>query len=232
MRSSSTFVRVHGAGQEVWYWEKVVPLLERAGHRRSPRTFRATGRTAGRPPGSRWPATWSGWSRLSTRRRSRRPRGPQQRRGRRGPGHRAAPGAGWARGVPVRLPAGRGQSVLDLGGGDRDALIVPNLVVSRDGTTATVRSDVVREALFPRQPHGRTVRPGAEDLRRVPPRPGHHAGAPAADAHGRALRHGRHPRHRPLPAVRGPGRSGRRPRCPAWHGRPARCHARRAVANH
>ncbi len=41
-----------------------------------------------------------------------------------------------------------GESILDLGGTDREGLIIPNLIVSDDGTTTTIREDVVREALF------------------------------------------------------------------------------------
>lgn len=45
------------------------------------------------------------------------------------------------------LPAD-GQSLFQLGQSDAEGLILPNLVVSEDGATATVRPEVVREALF------------------------------------------------------------------------------------
>jgi pimeloyl-ACP methyl ester carboxylesterase len=45
------------------------------------------------------------------------------------------------------LPAD-GQSLLDLGQTDPDQLILPNLVFSAEGATATVNPDAVRDALF------------------------------------------------------------------------------------
>lgn len=149
MRSSSTFVLVHGGWAGGWYWEKVVPLLERAGHRAvapdlpghgEDRTPAAGVSLAGyvervleAVDDAAEPVVLVGHSSGGVVVAQATERCPER--------------VAHAVYLCAYLPAD-GQSVLELGGGDRDALIVPNLVVSPDGTTATVRSDVVREALF------------------------------------------------------------------------------------
>lgn len=49
--------------------------------------------------------------------------------------------------VAAYLPAD-GQSLVDVAAADREGLIMPNLVVSPDGASATVREEALREALF------------------------------------------------------------------------------------
>lgn len=145
----STFVLIHGGWAGGWYWEKVVPFLEDAGHRvlapdlpghgDDPTPWTAISldsyvrRTLDVLDAVREPVILVGHSsggvtvaQVSERR-------PEQ--------------VDVAVYVAAYLPA-HGQSVLDLGGGDREGLIVPNLVLAQDRATATVRPEVVREALF------------------------------------------------------------------------------------
>lgn len=145
----STFVLIHGGWAGGWYWERVVPLLEEAGHRVVAPDLPGHGED--RTPWARItldsyvqrvlevldavgePVTLVGHSsggvtvaQVSERR-------PEQ--------------VDVAAYLAAYLPAD-GQSVLDLGGSDREGLIVRNLVLAEDRVTATVRPEVVREALF------------------------------------------------------------------------------------
>lgn len=157
----STFVLIHGGWAGGWYWEKVVPLLEDAGHRVLAPDLPGHGddhtpwsaialdsyvrRTLDVLEAVGEPVTLVGHSsggvtvaQVSERR-------PEQ--------------VDVAVYVAAYLPA-HGQSVLDVGGGDREGLIVPNLVLAEDRATATVRPEVVREALFadcPDEDHRRAV---------------------------------------------------------------------------
>jgi pimeloyl-ACP methyl ester carboxylesterase len=146
---SSTFVLVHGGWAGGWYWEKVVPLLEGAGHRVVAPDLPAHGddgtplsevslgsyvqRVLEAVDAAREPVVLVGHSSggaVVAQASELRPDGVVR-----------------AVYLCAYLPAD-GQSVLDLGSTDRDGLIVPNLVVADDGRTATVRGDVIREALF------------------------------------------------------------------------------------
>lgn len=145
----STLVLIHGGWAGGWYWEKVVPLLAAAGHRalapdlpghgddRTPWTAISPAsyveRTLAVLDAVGEPITLVGHSsggatvaQVSEFR-------PEQ--------------VDLAVYLAAYLPAD-GQSVLDLGGSDHEGLIVRNLVLADDGGTATVRPDVVREALF------------------------------------------------------------------------------------
>jgi pimeloyl-ACP methyl ester carboxylesterase len=145
----STFVLVHGGWAGGWYWEKVVPLLEGAGHRVLTPDLPGHGTDPTPVPqislGSyvqrvvealdtaAEPVTLVGHS----------------------SGGVVVAQATELRPERVRcavylcayLPRD-GESVLDLGGTDRQGLVIPNLVLSHDGTAATIREDMVREALF------------------------------------------------------------------------------------
>lgn len=145
----NTFVLVHGGWAGGWYWEKVVPLLERAGHRILAPDLPGHGRDR-TPAGEISLASYvdrvldavdaapdpvvlvghSSGGIVVAQASERRP-------------ERVA----MAVYLCAYLPAD-GQSVLDLGGTDRDGLIIPNLVISGDGATATLPSDVVRQGLF------------------------------------------------------------------------------------
>lgn len=145
----STFVLIHGGWAGGWYWERVVPLLEDADHRvlapdlpghgddHTPWTAISLDGYVRRVldvlDAVGEPVTLVGHSsggvtvaQVSERR-------PHQ--------------VDLAVYLAAYLPA-HGQSVLDLGGSDREGLIVPNLVLADDRATATVRPEVVREALF------------------------------------------------------------------------------------
>ncbi len=145
----STFVLVHGGWAGGWYWEKVAPLLEEAGHRVV--TPDLPGHGSDTTPveqislhgyverlvevldAAAEPVTLVGHSSggvVVAQATELRPEAVE-------------------RGVYLCAYLPRdGESVLDLGGTDREGLIIPNLVVSEDGATATIRREVVREALF------------------------------------------------------------------------------------
>jgi pimeloyl-ACP methyl ester carboxylesterase len=145
----STFVLIHGGWAGGWVWEKAVPILESAGHRvltpdlpghsddRTPVREITLERYAERVlavlDAATEPVVLVGHSSggvVITQAAERRP-------------ERIA--------LLVYLCAylpDDGQSLFELGRTDAAGMILPNLVVSEDGATATIRSEVVREALF------------------------------------------------------------------------------------
>lgn len=145
----STFVLIHGGWAGSWYWEKVVPLLEDAGHRVVAPDLPGHGddptpwadislrsyvlRTVEVLDAVGEPVTLVGHSSGGITVAQATERRPEQ--------------VELAVYLAAYLPAD-GQSVLDLGASDREGLIVPNLLVAEDGGTATVREDVIRDALF------------------------------------------------------------------------------------
>ena len=145
----STFVLVHGGWAGGWYWEKVVPLLEGAGHRVLTPDLPGHGADPTPVPQISLdsyvhrvvdaldtvaePVTLVGHSSGGVVVAQATELRPEQ--------------VGCAVYLCAYLPRD-GQSVLDVGGSDGQGLVVPNLVLSDDGTTVTIREDVVREALF------------------------------------------------------------------------------------
>lgn len=145
----STFVLVHGGWAGGWYWEKVAPLLEAAGHRvlapdlpghgtdATPVEDISLGSYVERVvevlDAAAEPVTLVGHSSggvIVAQATERRPEAVDR-----------------AIYLCAFLPRD-GESIFDLGGTDRDGLIFPNLMVADDGTTATIKGDVIREALF------------------------------------------------------------------------------------
>jgi pimeloyl-ACP methyl ester carboxylesterase len=145
----STFLLVHGGWAGGWYWEKVVPFLEKAGRRalspdlpghgddRTPlegitlQTYvdHVLALVDDQPEPVVLVAHSSGGI-VVTQAAERRPRKLAQ-----------------LVYVCAYLPL-NGQSLFDLGSTDSEGLIVPNLVPSPEGTSVTVRPDALQEALF------------------------------------------------------------------------------------
>src|SRR5688500_1551345 len=145
----TTFVLIHGGWAGGWTWERVAPLLEAAGHRAvapdlpghgSDRTpiseitlERYVDRVLEALDAAAEPVVLVGHSSggvVITQAAERRPEKVRR-----------------LVYLCAYLP-GDGQSLFDLGQADADGLILPNLVVSEDRSSARVKDEVLREALF------------------------------------------------------------------------------------
>jgi pimeloyl-ACP methyl ester carboxylesterase len=145
----TTFVLIHGGWAGGWTWERVAPLLEAAGHRAvapdlpghgSDRTpiseitlERYVDRVLEALDAAAEPVVLVGHSSggvVITQAAERRPEKVRR-----------------LVYLCAYLP-GDGQSLFDLGQTDADGLILPNLVVSEDRSSARVKDEVLREALF------------------------------------------------------------------------------------
>ena len=145
----TTFVLVHGAWHGAWCWDKVVPLLERAGHRVVAIDLPGHGRDKtplkdvtlaayaarvvealkAQPEPSALVGHSMGGAAIS----------------------QAAERAPDRISTLVYLTAfllRDGESLLQVASGDADALVLPNLVQAPDGSSATVREDALREVFF------------------------------------------------------------------------------------
>ena len=145
----STYVLVHGAWHGAWCWEKIVPLLERAGHRvltldlpghgqdRTPTrevTLQAyTERVCRALDAAAEPVILVGHSMggiVITEAAERRPEKVK---------------------TLVYVSAfllRDGESLAQIASGDPEALVMPNLVVSEDQASATLRPEAIRDAFY------------------------------------------------------------------------------------
>lgn len=145
----STLVLIHGGWAGGWYWEKVVPELERSGH--NVLTPDLPGHGDDRTP---WPhISLESYVERTVDVLDAAP-GPVTLVGHSSGGvvvaqacERRPDKVHAAVYIAAFLPVD-GQSVFDLGRHDREGLIFPNLVVANGGGTATVRGEVIRDALF------------------------------------------------------------------------------------
>lgn len=144
-----TFVLVHGGWNGGWCWEKVVPLLEEAGHRVEAPDLPGSGddptpipevslrsyadRISGVLDAQPEPAVLVGHS----------------------SGGVVVSQAAEQRPEKVKLLVylaafllRDGETLFGVGENETGSLVLPNLVMSEDGASATLREDVIREALL------------------------------------------------------------------------------------
>ena len=145
----STFVLIHGAWHGAWCWDRVAPLLEKAGHRavaidlpghgqdRTPiaqvtlQTY--AGRVCDVLSAQEEPVVLVGHSMGGLAITQAAEQAPAKVR------------------TLVYLTAfllRDGQSLLDVAAGDTEALVLPNLVQSADGSSAVVREDALKDVFY------------------------------------------------------------------------------------
>jgi pimeloyl-ACP methyl ester carboxylesterase len=145
----STYVLVHGAWHGAWCWEKVVPLLEKAGHRVE--ALDLPGHGEDRTPvgevslqsyvdrvcetldAQSEPVVLVGHSMggiVITQAAEYRPAGIKT--------------LVYLTGFLLR----NGETLLDVAQGDAEALVLPNLVMAEDQSHATVRDEAIREVFY------------------------------------------------------------------------------------
>jgi pimeloyl-ACP methyl ester carboxylesterase len=145
----STYVLIHGAWHGAWCWERVVPMLERAGHRvRAPDL---PGHGKDRTPTR--DVTLQGYADRICRVLDAATE-PVVLVGH-SMGGIAITEAAERRPEKVRVLAyvsafllRDGETLVQIASGDREALVMPNLVVSEDQASATLRPEAVRDAFY------------------------------------------------------------------------------------
>jgi pimeloyl-ACP methyl ester carboxylesterase len=145
----STFVLVHGGWSGGWTWEKVVPLLEEAGHQVETPDLPGSGDDQTPIPEISLQSYADRLSEVLDAQPE-----PVVLVGH-SSGGQAISQAAEQRPDKVKtllyLAAfllRDGESVFSVGENDTESLIFPNLVMSEDGSSATIREDVIREALL------------------------------------------------------------------------------------
>ncbi len=144
-----TFVLVHGGWSGGWTWEKVVPLLEEAGHKVEAPDLPGHGDDRTPIP----EVSLQGYADRISEVLDAQPE-PVVLVGH-SSGGQAISQAAEQRPEKVKLLVylsafllRDGESVFSVGENDTESLILPNLVISEDGSSATIREDVIREGLF------------------------------------------------------------------------------------
>ena len=145
----STFVFVHGGWSGGWTWEKVVPLLEEAGHKVEAPDLPGHGDDQTPIP----EVSLQGYADRVSQVLDAQPE-PVVLVGH-SSGGQAISQAAEQRPEKVKLLVylsafllRDGESVFSVGENDTESLILPNLVMSEDGSSATIREDVIREGLL------------------------------------------------------------------------------------
>jgi pimeloyl-ACP methyl ester carboxylesterase len=145
----STFVFVHGGWSGGWTWEKVVPLLEEAGHKVEAPDLPGHGDDQTPIP----EVSLQGYADRLSEVLDAQPE-PVVLVGH-SSGGQAISQAAEQRPEKVKLLVylsafllRDGESVFSVGENDTESLILPNLVMSEDGSSATIREDVIREGLL------------------------------------------------------------------------------------
>ena len=145
----STFVLVHGGWSGGWTWEKVVPLLEEAGHKVEAPDLPGHGDDRTPIP----EVSLQGYADRISEVLDAQPE-PVVLVGH-SSGGQAISQAAEQRPEKVKLLVylsafllRDGESVFSVGENDTESLILPNLVMSEDGSSATIREDVTREGLL------------------------------------------------------------------------------------
>ena len=145
----STFVLVHGGWSGGWTWEKVVPLLEEAGHKVETPDLPGNGDDQTPIPEISLQSYADRLSEVLDAQPD-----PVVLVGHSSGGQAISQAAEQRPdkiGTLVYLAAfllRDGESVFSVGENDTKSLIFPNLVMSEDGSSATIREDVIREALL------------------------------------------------------------------------------------
>ncbi len=145
----NTFVFVHGAWSGGWTWEKVVPLLEEAGHKVQAPDLPGHGDDRTPIP----EVSLQGYADRISEVLDAQPE-PVVLVGHSAGGQAISQAAEY-RPEKVKLLVylaafllRDGESVFSVGENDTESLILPNLVMSEDGSSAIIREDVIREGLL------------------------------------------------------------------------------------
>ena len=145
----STFVLVHGGWSGGWCWDKVVPLLEEAGHEAHALDLPGSGDD----PTPIHEVSLQGYADRISEVLDAQP-GPVVLVGH-SSGGTVISQAAEQRPEKVKLLVylsafllQAGESVFSVGENDTESLILPNLVMSEDGSSATIREDAIREGLL------------------------------------------------------------------------------------